>query len=172
MRARRGSGKLEETHLQQCRAAWGCGGRAASALPRTRAGRLAPSATSVHACRTRSSRPAPPRYRAPSASAAAATPSAGPGCRAGTSPRLRLRGLGRRGAATTVTQRRGRARRTTDRRPEMGPGAATKEVESEVEAGRWSNVAAGARERRVMDAMAVERRARLSGLLVWVDRRG
>lgn len=87
LRARRGSGKLEETHLQQCRAAWGCGGRAASALPRTRAGRLAPSATSVHACRTRSSRPAPPRYRAPSASAAAATPSAGPGCRAGTSPR-------------------------------------------------------------------------------------
>lgn len=71
-----------------------------------------------------------------------------------------------------MTQRRGRARRTTDRRPEMGPGAATKEVESEVEAGRWSNVAAGARERRVMDAMAVERRARLSGLLVWVDRRG
>lgn len=54
----------------------------------------------------------------------------------------------------------------------MGPGAATKEVESEVEAGRWSNVTAGARERRVMDAMAVERRARLSGLLVWVDRRG
>jgi hypothetical protein len=37
--------------------------------------------------------------------------------------------------------------------------AAKWEEEDVVEAGRWRKVAAGARERRVMDAMAVERRA-------------
>jgi hypothetical protein len=34
------------------------------------------------------------------------------------------------------------------------PGVAAKEEEVDVEAGMWRNVAAGARERRVMEAMA------------------
>jgi len=82
---RGGFGLTEATHRRQCPVAWGDGGRAASALPRTRAGRRAPSAISARAYRTRSSRPGLQQYRVPSAWAAGATPSAVPGCPAGTS---------------------------------------------------------------------------------------
>jgi len=54
-------------------------------------------------------------------------------------------------------RRGGRARsgraRDAARRPARIPGAATK-GEEEVEAGMWRKVAVGARERRVMEAMA------------------
>lgn len=59
---------------------------------------------------------------------------------------------------TTVTRCGGRARsgraRGAGRRLVRIPGAAAKGEEVDVEAGMWRKVAVGARERRVMEAMA------------------